>query len=964
MSKRWYILLCLLFLLFSPHGVLAATLSIGSVAGAAGQNATVNVSIADSGAQVAGLELKIGFDPNMFSALPTVAKGAAASVVIDGEETLTFQRQVASGLITIIIFPSVDGAVVSDGVLAALTFPVKADASGPISITFSVIPKVSSPLGATIITTNLDGAINVPVPQTVPGAPTIGSVTAGNAEATVNFTAPTNTGGSSITAYTVTSIPGGNTATGTASPLKVTGLTNGTAYTFTVTATNATGTSSASSPSSSVTPAAVPGQPTAVSATAGNTQAVVSFTAPAVTGGSAITGYTVTSSPGGITATGTASPITVTGLSNGTAYSFTVTAANAVGQGLASIASATVTPATVPGAPTVGTATAGNGEAAVAFTAPASNGGSAVTGYTVTSNPGGKTATGTVSPITVTGLTNGTPYTFTVTAANAMGSGAASAASNSVTPQAVAPNAPTSIVAIPGNTKATITFSAPVNDGGSAITGYTVTTTPGGTITTGTASPIIVTGLSNGTAYTFTVTATNAIGTSTASAVSNSVTPNLLTPVIGAPSVTMAKSGATVSYTVTYTGAETVTLAASNVIVNKTGTATGTVAVSGTGLTERTVTISDLTGSGTLGISIPAGSATAGGGAITATPSSASATFTVDNTAPALTVDTLTNGAKTSKDTLSITGSATDANDVATLTVNGTAAPLTDGAFNTAVTLNPGVNTIEVVATDTAGNQTTDSRSVTYDPVAPVVTFVAPTPADQSFTKLETITIAGSLSEPGSVQITVNTNTPITVTAIGETNSFSADVILELGLNTITVTASDTASPANTGTVQRKITYDNEKPTLAITDPSQDITTTFGSYLVKGNVADQFEGTTLSFSVEGVAVTPAPTIAQDGSYEQAIALSEGKTYHVVVTATDQAGNISTVQRNIIYRVIGLEDALRALKISMGVETYSAANGDALLDVGPLVDGKPNADGSVDISDAVILLRKTVDLVSW
>ena len=182
--------------------------------------------------------------------------------------------------------------------------------------------------------------------------------------------------------------------------------------------------------------ATVPGAPTIGAATAGNAQATVSFTAPASNGGSVITGYTVTSSPGNLTASGTASPITVTGLTNGTAYTFTVTATNAIGTGPASAVSNSVTPATVPGAPTVGTATAGNAHATVSFTAPADNGGSAITGYTVTSSPDNLTASGTASPITITGLTNGTAYTFTVTATNAVGSGTPSAASNRVTPTA------------------------------------------------------------------------------------------------------------------------------------------------------------------------------------------------------------------------------------------------------------------------------------------------------------------------------------------------------------------------------------------------------------------------------------------------------------------------------------------------------------------------------------------------
>jgi uncharacterized protein (TIGR02145 family) len=147
-----------------------------------------------------------------------------------------------------------------------------------------------------------------------------------------------------------------------------------------------------------------------------------------------------TSDPGNITGilnqagSGT---ITVSGLTNGTAYTFTITATNAIGTGAASAASNSVTPATVPGAPTIGTATAGDTQASVPFTAPASNGGSAITLYTATSTPGGKT--GTVSgpgsgTITVTGLANGTAYTFTVKATNSVGTGAASAASNAVTP--------------------------------------------------------------------------------------------------------------------------------------------------------------------------------------------------------------------------------------------------------------------------------------------------------------------------------------------------------------------------------------------------------------------------------------------------------------------------------------------------------------------------------------------------
>lgn len=163
-----------------------------------------------------------------------------------------------------------------------------------------------------------------------------------------------------------------------------------------------------------------------------NAAATVTFTAPTWTGGLPITSYTVTSSPGGITASGSSSPITITGLASNTNYTFTVTATNGAGTSAASAASNSILATTIPQAPTIGTATAGNASATVAYTANAT-GGKTVT-YTATSSPGGFTGTG-ASPITVSGLTNGTAYTFTVTATNANGS-ATSAASNSITPVA------------------------------------------------------------------------------------------------------------------------------------------------------------------------------------------------------------------------------------------------------------------------------------------------------------------------------------------------------------------------------------------------------------------------------------------------------------------------------------------------------------------------------------------------
>lgn len=181
-----------------------------------------------------------------------------------------------------------------------------------------------------------------------------------------------------------------------------------------------------------------PGAPTSVAAVAGNAIAVITWTAPVSTGGAPITKYTVTSSPA-TTQQVLASGGTFTGLTNGTAYTFTVVATNAAGDGPASSPSASITVGT-PAAPTGVTATAGNASAVVTWT-DGSNNGSAVTSYDIVSIPATTTQHGS-SGLTFTGLTNGTAYTFKVTANNARGSGVQSAASNSVTPAAPGPPNP------------------------------------------------------------------------------------------------------------------------------------------------------------------------------------------------------------------------------------------------------------------------------------------------------------------------------------------------------------------------------------------------------------------------------------------------------------------------------------------------------------------------------------------
>lgn len=375
---------------------------------------------------------------------------------------------------------------------------------------------------------------NAVTPATVPGAPTaVTAALAGDRAVEVSWAPPASDGGSGITAYTVTSNPGGLTATvaAPATTATVSSLLAGTTYTFTVRASNDRGEGPPSAPSNPVTAASGPGAPTAVTAVAGDGEATVSWSPPASDGGSGIVSYTVVSSPGAVSVTvgGGVTTAVVGGLTNGITYTFTVTAANAVGAGPPSAPSNAVTPATVPGAPTGATAQVGGDAAAlVSWTPPADNGGAPVQSYSVTSSPGGLTATA-VAPATsavVSGLTLGTSYTFTVTATNAAGPGPPSAPSNAVTAVSV-PDAPTAVTATAGDAEATVSWTAPPDPAGQPVTGYTVTSSPGGISVTvpAPATSATVGGLTNGTTYTFTVTATNAVGNSPPSAPSNAVTP-------------------------------------------------------------------------------------------------------------------------------------------------------------------------------------------------------------------------------------------------------------------------------------------------------------------------------------------------------------------------------------------------------------------------------------------------------
>jgi hypothetical protein len=277
---------------------------------------------------------------------------------------------------------------------------------------------------------------------------------------------------------------------------------------------------------------------------------------------------------------------------------------------------------------------------------------------------------------------------------------------------------------------------------------------------------------------------------------------------------------------------------------------------------------------------------------------SKSATVTITlpaATAPTLTVSTLADGSYTNQATLNVSGTATDADGIQSVTVNGQAVTVNaDGSFSTALTLIAGSNTITVVATDTNGTQSTDSRSVTYDPTAPVVTVSAP--ADNSTTTQSFITVSGTVNETSTVFVKVNNDSPQAAVMSG--NDFSATVYLAAGLNTIEIDATDLAG--NVSSAKRTVTYNAPQAqiTLAVTAPAQDVTTSNASLLLKGTVSDPAGPVTVTITMDGQTYTPA---VQDGAFQQQLTFSAAQQYAITVTATDDAGNTSTVTRNVIYQ---------------------------------------------------------------
>ena len=275
-------------------------------------------------------------------------------------------------------------------------------------------------------------------------------------------------------------------------------------------------------------------------------------TAPSDDGGEAITGYKIEVSTDGsswsdlVADTGsTTTSYAHTGLTAGATRHYRVSAINSAGTGPASSSDSATTeaaPATKPMAPTGLTATAdGQTEIDLSWTAPSDDGGEAITGYKIEVSTDGSswsdlvadTGSSTTS-YAHTGLTAGATRHYRVSAINSAGTGPASSSDSATTEAAPAtkPMAPTGLTATAdGQTEIDLSWTAPSDDGGEAITGYKIEVSTDGSswsdlvADTGSSTTSYAhTGLTAGTTRHYRVSAINSAGSGPASSSDSATT--------------------------------------------------------------------------------------------------------------------------------------------------------------------------------------------------------------------------------------------------------------------------------------------------------------------------------------------------------------------------------------------------------------------------------------------------------
>jgi hypothetical protein len=272
---------------------------------------------------------------------------------------------------------------------------------------------------------------------------------------------------------------------------------------------------------------------------------------------------------------------------------------------------------------------------------------------------------------------------------------------------------------------------------------------------------------------------------------------------------------------------------------------------------------------------------------------------TFDTIVPSLAITSPTTGPvfATSATSIGLGGTSSDNVAVATVTwtnaansTSGTALGTTAWSVTT-VNLVAGDNVITVTATDTAGNTTSQVITIKQDSVAPTVAFTLPTSGPSAVTNATPLAIAGTASDNVAVA-SVSWSNPAAAAsgAATGTSSWSAQVPLAAGSNTITVTATDTAG--NQSTAVLTVIYDNTPPTVSLTGPTTNpiYYTGNASVTVSGTSSDNVAVGTVGWS--NAASGGSGTAVGTGSWSAPIPLTPG-TNLITITVRDTAGNVTT-----------------------------------------------------------------------
>ncbi len=342
-------------------------------------------------------------------------------------------------------------------------------------------------------------------PPSPPGGLT---ATAGNAQVGLTWSASSGATSYSVKRATINGGPYTQIATPTATSYTDTSVTNGTPYYYVVSAVGPTG-EGASSGQVSATPLAPPSPPGGLTATAGNAQVGLTWSASSGATGYVVKRSTISGGPYTLIAAPTATSYTDTPLANGTPYYYVVSAVGPTGEG-ASSGQVSATPLAPPSPPGGLTATAGNAQVGLTWSASSGATSYSVKRATISGGPYTQIATPTATSYIDTSVTNGTPYYYVVSAVGPTGEGASSG-QVSATPLAP-PSPPGGLTATAGNAQVGLTWSASSGATSYSVKRATINGGPYTQIATPTATSYTDTSVTNGTPYYYVVSAVGPTG--------------------------------------------------------------------------------------------------------------------------------------------------------------------------------------------------------------------------------------------------------------------------------------------------------------------------------------------------------------------------------------------------------------------------------------------------------------------